>query len=57
MLGPDILLFKRFKSNWMNLDLRNFNTWTLHTEVFEELKYIVEEVLLFCIKKKKKNRR
>jgi hypothetical protein len=37
----------------MNLDLGNFHTWTLHPEIFEELNYVVEDVLLFCTKKKK----
>jgi len=50
MSGPDIPLFKRFKNNWLNLDLRNFHTWTSHPEIFEELKYVVEDVLLFCTK-------
>ena len=35
----------------MNLDLRNFHTWTSYPDVFEELKYVVEEVLLFCTKR------
>jgi hypothetical protein len=35
----------------VNLDLCNFHTWILHPEVFEKLKYVVEDVLLFCTKK------
>ena len=50
MSGPDIPLFKRFKNNWVNLDLRNFHTWTSHPEINEELKNVVENVLLFCTK-------
>jgi len=26
MSGSDVPLFKRFKNNWVNLDLRNFHT-------------------------------
>lgn len=48
MPGPDIPLFKRFKNNWVNLALRNFHTRTSQPEIFEELKYVVEDVLLFC---------
>ncbi|KAL4090349.1 hypothetical protein QTP88_025206 [Uroleucon formosanum] len=32
------------------LYLRNFHTWTSHPEIFEELKNVVENVLLFCTK-------
>ncbi|KAE9522774.1 hypothetical protein AGLY_016815 [Aphis glycines] len=55
MSGPDIPLFKRFKNNWVNLDLRNFHTWTSHPDVFEELKYVVDDVLLFCTKRIEEN--
>lgn len=35
----------------MNIDLRNFHTWTSHPDVFEELKYVVEDVLFFYTKR------
>jgi len=35
----------------VNLDLSNFHTWTSHPDVFEELKYVVDDVLLFCTKR------
>jgi hypothetical protein len=39
----EIIIFSKYIEDILDLS---------HLEVFEELKYVVEDVLLFCIKKK-----
>lgn len=45
MSGSDILLFKRFNINWVNLDSCHFSTWTSYPDMFKKLKYVVNDVL------------
>jgi len=49
--GPDIPIFKKFQKNWPNIVKSNYFTFETDQAVYEKLKDVATEVLLFAEKK------
>ena len=49
--GPDIPLFKRFKSNWKNIDSSNFRIYSTFQNSHKNLKDVANDISLFCIQR------
>lgn len=51
MSGPDIPIFKKFQKNWPNIDKSNYSTFETDQAIYDKLKDVSTEVLLFAEKK------
>lgn len=46
--GPDIIIFKKFKNEWRNIEQNSFSTWSTDENVKNILKDISDEILKFA---------
>jgi len=53
--GLDILLFKKFRKEWNNIDTNSYSIWSTDENVKNILKDVADETIQFCINKIKED--